>query len=270
MDNANSASYDIYDDKVLLPPVLFIGHGSPMNAIEKNSYNLQWAELGKKLPKPKAILCVSAHWVTNGVKVTAMNKPRTIHDFHGFPKKLISQEYPAPGAPDLAELTVKNVVYSAIHADFEWGLDHGTWSVLLPMFPAADIPVYQLSLDNNLSLKQHYELGKELQFLRAKGVMIIGSGNIVHNLRLMNFNNKIYDWAKDFDAYIKNAILNRDYSLITGYEKFGTGAKLSVPTTEHFLPLLYTLALGHDNEQISFFNESIDVGSISMRSLIIS
>jgi 4,5-DOPA dioxygenase extradiol len=248
-------------------PVLFVGHGSPMNAIEKNAYHNKWIELGKTLPKPKAILVVSAHWLTKGTKVTAMEKPKTIHDFGGFPQELFDAQYPANGSPEFAKRTEALVTKTKIELDFEWGLDHGTWSVLLPMYPKADIPVFQLSIDYSQPPQYHYDLAKELSALRKKGVLIIGSGNIVHNLGMVDWAGKVYDWAIEFDEKIKKFIDERNHSEIINYEKMGSIAKLAVPTNDHYLPLLYTLALQQKNETISYFNETCEMGSISMRSV---
>ena len=250
-------------------PLLFIGHGSPMNAIEDNAYHKSWQELGTKLPKPKAILSISAHWITNGTtKVTAMDKPETIHDFGGFPQKLFDAQYPAPGAADMAKVTAELVGNPKIGLDHEWGLDHGTWSVLLPMYPMADIPVYQLSLDYNRPGQYHYDLGAQLAKLREKGVMIIGSGNIVHNLRALNFDNKNYDWAVEFDSKIAGYIEKRDHQSVIDFQKMGAIAKQAHPSYDHFLPLLYTLGLQAKDEVPTFFNASIDMGSVSMRSVL--
>ncbi len=250
-------------------PALFIGHGSPMNAIEKNEYNRSWAELGKKLPRPKAILTISAHWLTRDTRVTSMERPKTIHDFGGFPQALFDAQYPAPGAPDFAELTKKLITKTTVQSDFEWGLDHGTWSFLLPMYPQADIPVYQLSLDYYKPMHYHYDLARELRELRKKGVMIIGSGNIVHNLRLLNFSGQTYDWATEFDSTIKSFLEDQNHEGIIQYDKLGNAARMSVPTHDHYLPLIYSIAQQEKNEQVSFFNEKTDMGSISMRSFVI-
>lgn len=251
-------------------PVLFIGHGSPMNAIELNEYHNSWIELGKTLPKPKAILTISAHWLTRDTRVTAMERPKTIHDFGGFPQQLFAQQYPAPGSPDFAELTKKLITKTTVQSDFDWGLDHGTWSFLLPMYPQADIPVYQLSLDYYKPMQYHYELAQQLSELRKKGVMIIGSGNIVHNLGMLNFSGKPYDWAVEFDQKMKEFIDDRNHQGVVQYDKLGSIAKLAVPTHDHYLPLIYSIALQEKNEQVSFFNEKTDMGSISMRSFKIS
>ncbi len=248
-------------------PVLFVGHGNPMNAIEKNEYHNKWIELGKTLPKPKAILVVSAHWLTKGTKVTAMEKPKTIHDFGGFPDELFAQQYPVKGSPEFAKETQSLITTTKVQSDFEWGLDHGTWSVLLPMYPNADIPVFQLSIDYSQPPQYHYDLAKELSALRKKGVLIIGSGNIVHNLGMVNWNGKPYDWAIEFDEKIKKLIDEQNHSAIINYDKLGKIAQLAVPTNDHYLPLLYSLALQEKNETISYFNEKCEMGSVSMRSV---
>lgn len=250
-------------------PFLFVGHGNPMNAIEQNQFRKTWEDLGMRLPRPTAILTISAHWLTKGTHVTAMERPRTIHDFGGFPPALYEQQYPAPGAPEYAELTKKMVTVASVQSDFEWGLDHGTWSFLLPMYPDADIPVYQLSLDYYKPMDYHYELAKQLSGLRDKGVMIIGSGNIVHNLRMVNFRNPVaYDWAIAFDEKMKHFIAEGDHQSIIHYDKLGSIAKLAVPTHDHYLPLIYSIALQEKNEGIEFFNEQTDAASISMRSFV--
>lgn len=251
-------------------PALFIGHGSPMNAIERNEYNQSWAVLGKKLPRPKAILTISAHWLTRGTRVTSMEQPKTIHDFGGFPQVLFDQQYPAPGAPDFAALTQELVTTTNVQSDFEWGLDHGTWSFLLPMYPKADIPVYQLSLDYYKPMSYHYTLARELRELRKKGVMIIGSGNIVHNLGMITFSGKPYNWAVEFDEKIKSFLDVANHEGIIHYDRLGAVAKLAVPTHDHYLPLLYAIAQQEKNESLTFFNEKTELGSVSMRSFILS
>lgn len=248
-------------------PALFIGHGNPMNAIEDNSFSRSWKQTAHQLPKPAAILCISAHWQTKGTFVTAMEKPRTIHDFGGFPKALFDKQYPAPGAVDMAKETVKIVHQTTIGLDEEWGLDHGTWSVLAQMYPLADVPVYQLSLDYTQPPAWHYALAKELAVLRNKGVLIVGSGNIVHNLGLVNWNGGAYDWAIEFDNTAKRLIDSHDHESLVHYDRLGEAARLSIPTNEHYLPLLYTLALQDKQEQHSFFAEETVMGSVSMRSL---
>jgi 4,5-DOPA dioxygenase extradiol len=254
------------DDRM---PVLFVGHGSPMNAIEDNRWSRGWAELGTTLRRPDAILCVSAHWQTSGVMVTAMDKPKTIHDFYGFPDELANKQYPAPGAPAIARRTKDIVRKAPVALDESWGLDHGTWSVLAKMFPRADVPVLQLSLDGRQNPAWHYELARELGPLRDHGVLIIGSGNVVHNLRLLNRGISAFDWAAEFDSTVKALIDKGDHRALADYGKLGRAAQLSVPTNEHYLPLLYALAAKNDTDTLTYFNEGITMGSISMRSLAI-
>ncbi len=254
-------------------PVLFVGHGSPMNAIEDNFYSRSWQAMGKTLPRPKAILSISAHWLTNVTKVTAMKQPKTIHDFGGFPKKLFDAEYPAPGSPEMANFTKELVTHSHIQSDESWGLDHGTWSVLLPMYPAADIPVYQLSIVYEQPPAYHYEIGKQLNKLRDKGVLIIGSGNLVHNLGMIDWSggNKVYDWAKEFDTRFADWIMKGDHKSIMDYQKIlGKTADMAHPSNDHLLPLFYILGLQQKNDKISFFNDKMDMGSISMRSIMLN
>ncbi len=251
-------------------PVLFLGHGSPMNALEDNEYTRNFKAIGQSLPQPKAILCVSAHWETKGTFVTAMINPKTIHDFGGFPKALNEFEYPAPGSPDYAQQTKELITSTAVGLDQGWGLDHGAWTVLCHLFPQANIPVYQLSLDHTKVPLWHYELGLELKALRDKGVLIVGSGNIVHNLRMLNWSSPQaggYDWAIEADASIKDLILKNDYKSLSNYKSLGKAMELAIPTPDHYLPLLYTLAMKDKNETISFFNDKTEMGSISMTSL---
>jgi 4,5-DOPA dioxygenase extradiol len=248
-------------------PAMFVGHGSPLNAIEDNEFSRAWMEVGKALPRPDAILCISAHWETAGTLVTAMEQPQTIYDFYGFPAELHEKTYPAPGSPELARLTQATVQKTQVRLDQSWGLDHGTWSVLCRMFPNADVPVVQLSLDRSQGPAFHYALGKELFALRNKGILIVGSGNIVHNLRLAAWQDEAYDWAIEFDATIKQLILSGDHDSIVHFQNLGQAARLSVPTNEHYLPLLYVLAVQDRQEPIHFFTERVTLGSISMRSL---
>lgn len=250
-------------------PVLFVGHGNPMNAIEDNDFSRAWSAVGQSLPKPNAILCVSAHWETKGTRVTGMDQPKTIHDFGGFPPELYAVEYAAPGSPDLARLTQETVQKVPVSLDQSWGLDHGTWSVLCHMFPQADIPVIQLSLDRTQAPAFHYQLGKELRALRNKGVLIVGSGNIVHNLRVMQWEDRAFDWAIEFDEKVKELIASGDHPSIIGYQNLGPAARLSIPTNEHYLPLLYILALQDKDEKVQFFADRVTLGSISMRSVLI-
>lgn len=251
-------------------PVFFVGHGNPMNAILENDITAGWKEMGKNL-NPSAILCISAHWETRGTRVTMAPKPRTIHDFGGFLQELFDVQYPAPGSPEIARSVIDKIKNRTVEEDHEWGLDHGTWSVLVKMFPKADVPVFQLSLNYNLSPKEHYELAEELGFLRQKGVLIVGSGNIVHNLRMAKWNsNEPYDWAVEFDQQMKNLILDQNHRDIIKAGSLNREAGLSIPTPDHYLPVIYTLALQDPEEQVTFFNEKIEMGSMSMRSFVIS
>ncbi len=251
-------------------PVLFVGHGNPMNAIAENEITAGWRRMGSQL-RPKAILCISAHWETRGTRVTMTPRPQTIHDFGGFPRALYEVEYPAPGAPELASSVIEQVRTRSVQEDHDWGLDHGTWSVLVKMFPDADLPAFQLSLDYGMDLKSHYELAGELSFLRRKGVLIIGSGNIVHNLRMAKWDsNEPYSWAVEFDEQVKKYILDGDHMALVRGEGISNEAGLAIPTREHYLPLLYSLAQQEPDEQVTFFNEQVDMGSVSMRSLLIS
>ena len=249
-------------------PVLFVGHGSPMNAIEDNEFVQGWKQMGQSIPKPQAVLCISAHWETNGTLVTAMEKPATIHDFGGFPQALFEVQYPAPGSPAMADVTKQTVHSAVIGLDQKWGLDHGCWSVVKHLYPRADIPVLQMSLDFSKSAQYHFELGKELEVLRMKGVLIIGSGNIVHNLRVIDWRNPDsgYDWAETANSLIKKLVSDGDYKSLINYHNLGKEMELSVPSPEHYLPLLYFLALKKKNENITIFNDKTVMGSISMSS----
>src|ERR1035438_6351910 len=248
-------------------PALFIGHGNPMNAIEDTEFSRAWAEVARSRPKPKAVLCISAHWETEGTRVTAMEQPKTIHDFYGFPPALFEKRYPAPGSPDLARVAQKMMRESHVELDSEWGLDHGAWSVLCRMFPDADVPVVQLSLDRRNHPAFHYELGRQLRGLRKKGVLIVGSGNMVHNLREMAWEDTAYDWALEFDAQMKELILSGDHKAIVDYAKLGRSARLAVPTLEHYLPLLYLLGAQDKADNVGFFADKVTLGSMSMRSV---
>ncbi|MFH2038823.1 MAG: 4,5-DOPA dioxygenase extradiol [Chloroflexota bacterium] len=250
-------------------PVLFVGHGSPMNAIEDNEFSQAWTRMGTNLPTPRAILCISAHWETAGTAVTAMSQPKTIHDFYGFPPELFAIQYPAPGLPELAEEICSIVKSVSIQPDQKWGLDHGTWSVLARMFPKADIPVLQLSLDRTQPPQYHYDLGRELKTLRDKGVLILGSGNLVHNLGLVTREGIALDWAQDYDARVKEWILQENHTSIIHYEAYGKPAQLAVNSAEHYEPLLYILGLKDSGEMVQFFTEKVVMGSISMRSIMI-
>jgi 4,5-DOPA dioxygenase extradiol len=248
-------------------PALFIGHGNPMNAIEDTEFSRAWAAVARSLPKPKAVLCISAHWETEGTRVTAMEQPETIHDFYGFPPALFEKQYPAPGSPELARMTKEMLRESHVGLDSEWGLDHGAWSVLCQMYPDADVPVVQLSLDQRKQPALHYGLGRELRELRKKGVLIIGSGNMVHNLREMTWADTAYDWALEFDAKMKELIQSGDHKAIIDYSKLGRSARLAVPTAEHYLPLLYVLGAQGKADNVAFFAEKVTLGSMSMRSV---
>lgn len=252
-------------------PVLFLGHGSPMNAIEENEFVQGFRKVGKEIQKPNAILCISAHWETKGTYVTAMENPRTIHDFGGFPKALFDVEYPAPGSPQLAQETKNIVQKTDIGLDDKWGLDHGAWSVIKHLYPDANVPVIQMSLDYNKSPRYHYELAQELAALRKKGVLIVGSGNIVHNLRRVAWNrlnevNYAFDWAREANDKIKEFITKDDHQSLINYQAQGTPFQLAIPTPEHYLPLLYTLALKDDKDEVQLFNDQAVGGAITMTS----
>jgi 4,5-DOPA dioxygenase extradiol len=255
-------------------PVLFLGHGSPMNAIEENEFVTGWRSIGKILPRPEAILCISAHWETKGIYVTAMEKPKTIHDFGGFPVELFDVQYPAPGSPELAMETKNMIKKSLVGLDDNWGLDHGCWSVVKHLYPNADVPVIQMSLDYYQSAQYHYDLAKELSPLRKKRVLIIGSGNMVHNLGLVN-RARIdepgfgYDWAIEANENMKKLILSNDHKSLIDYKSMGKAFNLAVPTPEHFLPLLFSLALKEENEKVNIFNDKAVMGSLTMTSIII-
>jgi 4,5-DOPA dioxygenase extradiol len=254
-----------------LMPLLFVGHGNPMNAIQDNSITLGWSKIANELDTPKAILCISAHWETKGTYVTMMDTPRTIHDFGGFPQELFDVQYPAPGSPEFAKIVQQKVTSSNIGANHDWGLDHGSWSILVKMYPKANISVFQMSIDYTKPAEYHYNLAKELKELRKKGVLILGSGNIVHNLRYANLSTSAtaYDWAIEFDEQSKSLIDAGDHHSLVHYEKLGKAAQLSIPTPEHYLPLLYVLGLQEEHECVEFFNEEMAFGSGSMRSLLI-
>lgn len=262
-------------------PVLFIGHGNPMNAIEDNEFSNYWKQLAKDIPQPKAVLCISAHWLTRGTHITAMEAPKTIHDFGGFPQSLFDVEYPAPGAPKLAAETKSIITSTDVGLDHDWGLDHGTWSVVKQMYPNAQIPVLQLSIDYHKPAQYHYELGKELASLRKKGVLIIGSGNMVHNLRRAQLSAPQlddkgevaefgFDWAIEMNENFKKHIVNGNHQALVDYEKMGKAATLAIPTPDHYYPLLYSLALQETNEEASIFNDKCIAGSLSMTSVKIA
>jgi len=249
-------------------PVLFVGHGNPMNAIERNAFHLGWAAVATRLPRPKAILCVSAHWETQGAAVTAAERPATIHDFYGFPQALFDVRYPAPGDPALAARVAALVTSERVRLDPGRGLDHGAWSVLIAMHPGADVPVVQLGMDTRLPGAHHLALARQLAPLRDEGVLILGSGNIVHNLALFDFRDPApLDWALAADASIRGMIAERRHDALAAFAE-RPESRLAVPTPEHFLPLLYAVALQQPGEGAEFFNVSIP-GSISMTSVLI-
>ena len=253
-----------------LMPVLFIGHGSPMNGIEDNVFSREWAAVANNIPQPKAVIVVSAHWFTRGTFVTAMDFPQTIHDFGGFPQDLFDVQYPAPGDPQLAAETAALVKGTPVGLDHDWGLDHGAWTVVRHMYPLANIPVLQLSMDYTKSPADHYALAKELYSLRKKGVLIMGSGNMVHNLRMMDWsmiNGGGFDWALDINERFKTSILSSEHDDLIHFDRLGQAAKLAIPTPEHYLPLLYTLALKNDQDQVTLFNDKAVAGSLTMTSV---
>jgi 4,5-DOPA dioxygenase extradiol len=247
-------------------PVIFFGHGSPMNTLVRNQYTEAWRALGAAVPKPKAILAISAHWFTRGTAVTAMAMPQTIHDFGGFPQALFDVQYPAPGDPGLAARVRDLLAPVEVQLDQSWGLDHGTWSVLVHAFPDADIPVVQLSMDATKPARFHYELGKQLAPLRDQGVLIAGSGNVVHNLRLMQRGEGVpaFDWARRFNETVRAALASGKHPALIEFERMGEDARLSVPTPEHYLPLLYIAALQAEGETMAFIVDGYEGGSLGM------
>lgn len=254
-----------------LMPVLFVGHGSPMNGIEDTEFSRRWTQMGKEIPTPNAVLVISAHWFTKGTKITAMDFPQTIHDFGGFPQALFDVQYPAPGFPALAKETSALIHSAHVELDHDWGLDHGTWTVVRHMYPKANIPVLQLSIDYSKGEQFHYDLAAELYGLRKKGVLIIGSGNMVHNLRMAAWDKLNdaygYDWALTMNDKFKTLIHDGDHEALVNYSKLGKEALLAIPTPEHYLPLLYTLGLKGVKDSISFFNDKVVGGSLNMTSV---
>lgn len=255
-------------------PVLFLGHGSPMNAIEENEFVTGFRNLGNRLTKPNAILCVSAHWETRGTFVTAMASPRTIHDFGGFPQALFDVQYPAPGSPELASETKKIITKTEVGLDEgHWGLDHGAWSVIKHLYPDADVPVIQLSIDYTQPAQYHFELAQQLSVLRDKGVLIVGSGNMVHNLGLVAWNKLneqyAYDWATEASNKMKDFIMNNNTQGLVDFKKQGKSFDLAIPTPEHYLPLVYAMALKNNTDEITLFNDKPVAGSLTMTSVII-
>lgn len=263
---------DELDEQEEKMPVLFIGHGSPMNGIENNEFSLQWEKKAKELPVPKAVLVVSAHWLTNGTHITAMDHPKTIHDFGGFPQELFDVQYPAPGNSLLAAETKELIHSTNVGLNHDWGLDHGAWTVVRRMYPEAKIPVLQLSIDYSKPAAYHYELAKELAALRKKGVLIIGSGNMVHNLRMVAWDKLDqsgygYDWAIEMHELFKKKITDGDHQALINYESLSKSAKLAIPTPDHYYPLMYTLGLQEKNEEPVFFNDKLVAGSLNMTSV---
>ncbi len=256
-------------------PLLFLGHGSPMNAIEENEFTKGFRAISTRFEKPKAILCISAHWETRGTFVTAMEQPPTIHDFGGFPKALFDVQYPAPGSPELAEMTKELIQSTEVGLTEKWGLDHGAWSVIKHLYPDADVPVIEMSIDYSKGPEFHYQLGKELAALRRKGVLIIGSGNLVHNLRMVAWDKLetpgfAFDWAQEARSKMNTWITEGDHQPLISYQKQGKAFELAIPTPDHFLPLLYVLGLKEAKDEISLFNDKAVGGSLTMTSVYIS
>ena len=251
-------------------PVLFIGHGNPMNVIGENIFKDGWKNIAEKISTPNAILCISAHWLSDGTYVSVMDNPSLIYDFSGFPDELYHQEYSVKGAPSFAEMLFNNIQNIDIKKNYTRGLDHGVWTILKSMFPLANIPVFQLSIDYKQSTEFHFNLGREIAFLRKKGVLIIASGNIVHNLELIRFNKneKPFSWAIEFDDFVKKCLENKDFNALIEYEKFGKSAQIAHPTNDHFLPLLYAAGCSDINDEVFFFNELFDLGVLSMRCVV--
>lgn len=250
-------------------PVVFVGHGSPMNAIEDNAYSRGWREMAKRIPKPKAIVSVSAHWYTRGTRIMDEENPEAIYDMYGFPKELYEVTYNAPGSPEIAK-AVKELISRETQFDNSWGIDHGTWSVLVHMYPERDVPVFQVSIDAYAPPAVHYNIGKELKALRDQGVLILGTGNVVHNLRLVDWHqvSKGFDWAYEFDQFIYEYIVARNHDSIINYSKYGDIAKLAVPTPDHFYPLLYSLGATCEDDEVSVYNKSCELGSLTMTSYL--
>jgi len=260
----SQGSYFQEENEMVRMPVLFIGHGSPMNAVEDNQYTKAWQQIAAQIPRPESILCVSAHWYTHGSRITDDDYPRMIYDMYGFPDDLYQVQYQAPGAPELAQDT-KSLIQRDVKIDNSWGYDHGTWSVLCKMYPSADIPVFQLSVDRSAGAQEHFQIGQELQSLRERGVLILGSGNVVHNLSRVSWSMEGgHPWADEFDGYIKESILAKDYQKVIHYETAGKAAELSFPTPDHFYPLLYVLGASVQEDKVTVFNNSCMGGALSM------
>lgn len=269
LNSLESWSYSLPNTEKM--PVLFLGHGSPMNAIEDNQFVRGFRDIAKTLPKPKAILCISAHWYIHGTKILSAAMPKTIHDFGGFPEKLFQVQYPAKGSPELAK-EVNNLLGAKASLSDDWGLDHGAWSVLVHLYPKADIPVIQMSIDYTKSASYHFELAKLLRKLRDKGILIIGSGNIIHNLGMIDWpnidkENHGYDWAREMRDKINQFILDRNFQSLIDYQKLGKAFQNGIPTPDHYLPLIYTLGLSKIKDEFQLFNDKMVAGSLSMTSL---
>ncbi len=267
----NKFTGDLKEQEQVMP-VLFIGHGSPMNGIEDNAFSRRWTQMAKEIPTPAAVLVVSAHWFSKGTRITAMDFPETIHDFGGFPQALFDVQYPAPGNALLAKETAALIHSSPVELSHDWGLDHGAWTVVRHMYPEASIPVLQLSIDYTKGPQYHYDLAKELYALRKKGVLIIGSGNMVHNLRMVAWDKMDepgygYDWALKMNETFKQLISDGDHKPLIHYEGFGRDGQLAIPTPEHYLPLLYTLGLKSGRDEVAFFNDKAVAGSLTMTSV---
>jgi 4,5-DOPA dioxygenase extradiol len=245
-------------------PALFIGHGSPMNAIEDNKFTKVWEELAQRMPKPEAIIAISAHWYTDGTRITDDEQPKMVYDMYGFPEELYKVIYPSKGSPELAHMTM-SLLNKEVIVDNSWGIDHGTWSVLRKMYPQADIPVFQLSIDRNADANTHFRIGQELSSLREKGVLIFGSGNVVHNLARVDWDmDGGYPWAVEFDNYIKENIINRQFENVIDYKNAGESSRLAFTTLEHFYPLLYVLGASNEEDKLTIYNETCNMGSLSM------
>ena len=254
-----------------MSPVLFIGHGSPMNIICKNDYTESLRKLGQSLPRPDAVLVISAHWLTKGTFICSAEKPEQIYDFYGFPDQLYGVQYHPPGARTLAEFMAQELRPENIRTDNAWGIDHASWAVLVHMYPKADIPVFEMSIDRMKTEQEHYALGKKLSYLRKQNILIMGSGNIVHNLRQIDFEEDAepFPWAIEFDEFIKDAIVRNESDRLLRYKELSPASRLAVPTNDHYVPLLYSMALREENERVEFIHEGIQNGSISMRCFVI-
>ena len=254
-------------------PLLFVGHGSPMNVIEQNEFTQEWTRLHDRIPTPSAIVCISAHWLSNGTFVNTEQQPKTIHDFYGFPNELYRQQYPASGSPTLAQTLIDTTTYATIQGADDWGLDHGAWSVLKYIYPQAEIPVIQISIDQRKDLSWHYRLAQQLSFLRTKGVLVVGSGNMIHNLRMIalksdDFNAEHgYDWAFEINDVFKQKIMNSDVEALIRYQSLHADARLAIPTLDHYIPLVYTLAMQTKKDEVKIFNDKVIAGSLSMTSV---